>query len=138
MTDDTNTLHIRVERPQDARDHIQERLASIDDGEAIEDRSVLYLKSVADLHRVFSPKNVELLKAVLEQEPRSVREAARLVDRQPSEVSKNLNELEALGMIEFERDGRAKRPVVWYTEFDVEISLPGLDLGGDPDSRALA
>jgi predicted transcriptional regulator len=133
-----NTLHIRVDRPQNARDHIQERLAGIEDGDEIEERSVLYLKSVADLHRVFSPKNMELLKVVLEQEPRSVREAARFVDREPSEVSKNLNELEQLGMIRFEQDGRAKQPVVWYTEFDVEISLPGIDLGTDPDSRALA
>jgi predicted transcriptional regulator len=85
-----NTLHIRVDRPQNARDHIQERLAGIEDGDEIEERSVLYLKSVADLHRVFSPKNMELLKVVLEQEPRSVREAARFVDREPSSLIQEL------------------------------------------------
>ena len=136
MTD--KTLHIRVEQPDTARDRIQERLAAIETGEDVEDRSVLYLKSVADLYRAFSPKNVELLKTILEQEPASGREAARLVDRQPSEVSKNLNELEQLGMIRFEQNGRAKRPVVWYTEVDVEISLQGVDLGMDPDNRLVA
>ena len=136
MTD--KTLHIRVEQPDTARDRIQERLAAIETGEDVEDRSVLYLKSVADLYRAFSPKNVELLKTILEQEPASGREAAQLVDRQPSEVSKNLNELEQLGMIRFEQNGRAKRPVVWYTEVDVEISLQGVDLGMDPDSRLVA
>ena len=136
MTD--KTLHIRVEQPDTARDRIQERLDSIETGEDVEDRSVLYLKSVADLYRAFSPKNVELLKTILEQEPASGREAAQLVDRQPSEVSKNLNELEQLGMIRFEQNGRAKRPVVWYTEVDVEISLQGVDLGMDPDNRLVA
>ena len=136
MTD--KTLHIRVEQPDTARDRIQERLAAIETGEDVEDRSVLYLKSVADLYRAFSPKNVELLKTILEQEPASGREAAQLVDRQPSEVSKNLNELEQLGMIRFEQNGRAKRPVVWYTEVDVEISLQGVDLGMDPDNRLVA
>ena len=136
MTD--KTLHIRVEQPDTARDRIQERLASIETGEDVEDRSVLYLKSVADLYRAFSPKNVELLKTILEQEPASGREAAQLVDRQPSEVSKNLNELEQLGMIRFEQNGRAKRPVVWYTEVDVEISLQEVDLGMDPDNRLVA
>ena len=50
MTD--KTLHIRVEQPHTARDRIQERLAEIETGEDVEDRSVLYLKSVADLYRV--------------------------------------------------------------------------------------
>jgi len=132
------TLHVKVEQPHTARDRIQERLDSIETGRDVEDRLVLYLKTVADLYRVFSPKNVELLKTILEHEPSSGRETARLVDRQPSEVSKNLNELEQLGMIRFEERGRAKRPVVWYTEVDVEISLPGIDLGMDPDSRIVA
>ncbi|MFC7156181.1 hypothetical protein ACFQPA_12080 [Halomarina halobia] len=127
--DATTTLTVRVEPVEQARDRIRARLEAIDQGAAPEDRSVLILKSEADLARVFSEKNMELIRTIAEHEPASMRETARLVGRGIAEVSANLNELEALGVIRFEQDGRSKRPVIWYDEIDVEIPLPTKDSG---------
>jgi predicted transcriptional regulator len=63
------------------------------------------------------------MRAILEYEPESMRAAAELVDRDIKDVHRNLNELEALNVIEFEQAGRAKRPVVRFDEIDVEVSL---------------
>jgi len=73
--------------------------------------------------RVFRSTNLELLEAIVEHEPESIRELARLVDRNPPEVLENVNELADYGLIELEEDGRAKRPVVWYDEIDADIPL---------------
>ena len=51
------------------------------------------------------------------------RELARLLDRGPAEVLDNVNELEDYGLLRLEQEGRAKRPVVWYDELDVEVPL---------------
>lgn len=131
------TLHIRIESPEQARSRVRDRLAAIEGGEDVEDRAVLILKSVDDLSRVFSPKNMELLKTIAEEQPESVRETARIVDRQPSEVSTNLNELESLGVVKFEKHGASKRPTVWYNELSIEVQLPDVDFGTGPNTRAL-
>ena len=39
------------------------------------------------------------------------------------QVHRNLKELEDLGLVEFEDDGRSKRPSVWYDEIAVELPL---------------
>ncbi len=119
----TDTLTIRVEPREQARDHIAERLAAIDRGEEVEDRFVLILESEADLARVFSEKNLELIRTVANHRPASMREAARLTERAIADVSKNLNELETLGLVEFVEEGRSKRPVIWYDEIDVEFPV---------------
>ena len=51
---------------------------------------------------------------------------ASLVERDHKEVHRNLTELEALGVIEFEQAGRSKRPIVRFDEIEIDISV-GLD-----------
>jgi len=38
-------------------------------------------------------------------------------------VLDNVNELEDYGLLRLEQEGRAKRPVVWYDELDIEVPL---------------
>ncbi|MDR5674766.1 hypothetical protein RH858_16725, partial [Halalkaliarchaeum sp. AArc-GB] len=82
--------------------------------------------------RLLSPANLQLLRAIREHEPESMREAADVVDRDFKEVHRNLTELEALNVVEFETDGRAKRPIVRFDEIDVEVSLDAPDTGQAP------
>lgn len=128
----TDTLTIRVEPAEQARDRIHERLAAIDRDEDVEDRSVLILTAEGDLARVFSETNLELIRTIGEHQPASMRETARLVDRAIADVSKNLNELEALGLVEFVEEGRSKRPVIWYDEIAVEFPVPTADADPTP------
>jgi Predicted transcriptional regulator len=60
---------------------------------------------------------------IAQDEPASIREAARLVDRDIKQVSTNLERLAAYNVIEFIEDGRAKRPVVKYDEIDIQLPL---------------
>jgi predicted transcriptional regulator len=67
------------------------------------------------------------LRTTASEKPDSVRDLARRVDRDIKNVSTALNELEELGLIEFETAGRAKRPVVWYDDIAVDIPLVDID-----------
>ena len=67
---------------------------------------------------------IDLINAIAEYEPASIRETARLVDRSPIDVKKNLDELERIGLIRFKEVGGAKRPVVWYNSLNLEVPVP--------------
>lgn len=92
----------------------------------------LSFETTDQLARVFSPRAIDLLRSVARNEPASMREAARLVDRDIKQVSENLERLSRYGVVEFREDGRAKRPVVPYDEID--IRLPLRDESGNSDA----
>lgn len=122
----TRTLHVRIDASPD-HDKIEERIAAVERGEDVEPAEpTLYLESLDTFGRVFRSTNLELLRAIVEHEPSSIRELARVVDRNPPEVLDNVNELEQYGLVEFETDGRAKRPTVPYDDIDVDIPLADL------------
>jgi predicted transcriptional regulator len=120
------TLHIRLVAADDERDGMDELFEALDSGEEIEADAdpVLRVESFATLGRVLRETNLELLDAIAEHRPESVRALARTVDRGPKEVLGNLNELEDYGLIAFEENGRAKRPYLPYDEIDIDIQLP--------------
>lgn len=126
------TLHVKIESADDYRERVHADLQALERGE-LDDESDRYELSLPDeqaLSRLFSASNIELIRTIAEHEPASMRETAELVDRDIKEVHRNLTELERLGFIEFEQVGRAKRPVVWYNEIDVEIDVPAGELSG--------
>jgi predicted transcriptional regulator len=85
----------------------------------------LSFETTDQLAQVFTPRTIDLLQAVAQEEPASIREAARLVNRDIKQVSENLDRLEEYGVVEFVPDGRAKRPVVPYDEIDIQLPLRG-------------
>lgn len=128
-TDDEQdrVMHIRFRRGNE--DRIEETLQALDRGETPEPYLERVYRDVDHLHRVTRPKNLELLRTLVGQRPASIRETARLVGRDVRQVHDNLAELEELGLVEFEEDGRAKRPTVWYDEISVELPLDVPDDG---------
>jgi predicted transcriptional regulator len=126
MTDHT-TLTVRVGDGTKTEDETRDRLRAMGRGEDIEDRHVLVLDDEADLQRLLSPANLDLLRATRKHEPESMRAAADLVDRDFKEVHRNLTELETLNVIEFEQSGRSKRPIVRFDAIDAEITLDTSD-----------
>jgi len=129
---DTITLTIRLESDEEFHEEVRDKLAAIEEGEDIEEPHVLSLPDEQALSRVLSPANLELIRAISTSEPSSMREAARLVERDIKEVSRNLNELAELGVIRFETEGRSKRPVVWFDRIEVDIDVgPVADAGVD-------
>lgn len=126
---DGRTLHIRL---LGAADDLPDTdtgdvAAQIDAGniDDVEPRDpTLRVESLATLGRILRATNLELLEAIAAHEPDSVRATARLVDRGPKEVLQNLNELDDYGLIAFEENGRAKRPVLPYDEIDIRLPFP--------------
>jgi predicted transcriptional regulator len=87
---------------------------------------------------VFTDSTLALLRALNVHEPSSIREAARLVNRDKKNVYDQLRKLAAYGVVEFIEEGNAKRPVVTYDEvvFDFAVSLDSEE--GHTDEPATA
>jgi len=121
----TRTLHVRIGTSPDRSD-LEETFEAFDTAGEEPARSADPTLSVENLEtfgRIFRPTNLELLEAIAEHQPDSIRELARIVDRHPPDVLDNVTELADYGLIEFEEHGRSKRPVIWYDEIDADIPL---------------
>ncbi|EMA39742.1 HVO_A0114 family putative DNA-binding protein [Halococcus hamelinensis] len=119
--DPTRTMHIRFGRGNTER--VEGTLAALDRDETPEPYFERVFRDEDDLHRVTRPKNLELLRTLASERPESIRETARIVERDVRQVHRNLTELVELGLVEFEANGRSKRPSVWYDEIAVELEL---------------
>jgi predicted transcriptional regulator len=122
MTDE-RTLTVRIDAAERTRREARERIAAMERGEDTESRHVLVLEDETALARLVSETNIELLRAIRNHEPTSMRETAALVERDHKEVHRNLTELETLGIVAFEREGRAKRPVVRFDAIEIDIPV---------------
>ncbi|MCU4743360.1 MarR family transcriptional regulator [Natronoglomus mannanivorans] len=117
------TLHVEIGTTTDHSD-LEDSLAALDVGEDVDlQPATLSIENLETFGQIFRPSNLELLEAIVENDPSSIRELAQIVGRHLPEVTNNINELVDYGLVELERDGRAKRPVVWYDEIDVDIRL---------------
>lgn len=119
--DGGRTLFVRFQHGDE--DGLQDTFRALDRGETPEPHFEVVFEDPADIHRVTRPRNLELLRTIVQHEPDSIRETARLVDRDVRQVHDNLAELEALHLLEFEEDGRRKRPTVWYDSIELDLSL---------------
>lgn len=130
----TRTLHVHVGTEPD-RSGLEATLAAVDAGdEPATQPSRLSVESIETFTRVFRPTNMELLEAIAEHDPSSIRELARAVDRHPPEVTENVSELADYGLVELREEGRAKRPIVWYDAIEIEGGVALTDSAFDPAS----
>lgn len=118
-----NTLHITVEPTAAFFEAALDDARRLDDDEVVDDQYVLSLPDEEALERVLSAKNLELVRTIATREPESVRELARLVDRDIKNVSTALNRLAELGLVELHEEGRAKKPTVWYDHVEIDIQV---------------
>jgi len=132
-TTENRIMHIRFGTGN--ADRVEEALAALDRGEEPAPYLERVYRDVDNLHRVTRPKNLELLRVLASERPESIRETARLVDRDVRQVHRNLEELEELDLISLESEGPGKptRPQVWYDEIAVELPLTAGD-GSNEDS----
>jgi len=120
-----NTLIVTVESISAVQQRTAEAFKqALGDGAPAEDAPRrLSFENTDQLAQVFTPRAIDLLQAIAQEEPASIREATRLVDRDIKQVSENLERLEEYGIVEFVDEGRAKRPVVPYDEIDIQLPL---------------
>jgi predicted transcriptional regulator len=118
------TLHIRFREGDD--EALEAALEALDRGDTPDPQLEVVYHDAAAVHQVTRPKSLELLRAIVQHEPESIRATARLVDRDVSQVHRNLSELEDLHLVELVDDGHAKRPTVWYDTIDIDLPLADL------------
>jgi len=120
-----NTLIVTVE----SLGELQRRTADAFEQALADDRPEsdctrrLSFETTDQLAHVFTPRAIDLLQVIAQEEPASIRETARLVDRDIKQVSENLERLEAYEIVEFVDNGRAKQPIVGYDEIDIQLPL---------------
>jgi len=86
----------------------------------------LYFSDVRAMGKVLTPRRLEILKAVRDHRPRSIREVAGLTGRDIKNVAEDLSLLASLGLVEMEATdaaGRRKVPRVEYEALALEVYL---------------
>jgi len=123
--DDTttaDTLLVTVQSDDDLYRDGREAIERLRRGESVNDPDRFAFESSDLLFETFNPRTMALLETIADAAPESIRETARLVDRDVKNVHEELSELERLGVIRFEDSGRSKQPIFPYEE--IVISLP--------------
>ena len=123
-----NTLKITFGEGKEIRENARERLRRAEAGEAGETiqqdvQFLLNFETFADVEQLMRSSNLELLKAIVDEGPESIRQTADAVGRDYKEVHRNLSELESLGVIEFVEDAGSKRPSLRAGAENIEFSF---------------
>lgn len=119
----------------------QAQKAAIERAERWEDgKEVPHVVNFEDRTRVrqlLTNRRMELLEAVMDQPPDSMRELADRLERDVHDVHNDLHLLADYDIIHFEQDGRAKKPYVPYETVRIEVEF-GLPRGDRSESTASA
>lgn len=121
-------LHIRANTTEDDHDgadsegRILFRRLLENDAEGDSEYELVYADPTA-LREVTRPEYLELLRVIVRQEPASIAETARLVDRDPAEVKDRLEALEELWLLVLEPSEAGPRPAVRYDRLTIDLPL---------------
>lgn len=129
-----STLSITVRSSGEFHDDVSDAVELLDRGESVDSTPTLSFGSYDDLMETLTPRVLDLIEAVRREEPGSINETARAVDRDVKNVHEELSRLARLGIVYFEEDGQRKRPVVWFDE--LVINLPFEPGAGDTATAA--
>jgi predicted transcriptional regulator len=129
-----STLVVTVTSSDEFHDEVTAAIESLEHENAVDATPTLSFSSYDDLMATLTPSVLELIEAVRREEPASINETARLVDRDVKNVHEELSRLAHLGIVLFEEEGQRKRPVVWFDE--LVINLPFDSDAGDTATAA--
>ncbi|SDY52646.1 HVO_A0114 family putative DNA-binding protein [Halopenitus persicus] len=129
-----STLVVTVKTSNEFHEDVTDGIEALERGDAADSTPTLSFTSYDDLLETLTPRVLELIEAIRREEPASINETARVVDRDVKNVHEELSRLAQLGIIFFEEDGQRKRPVVWFDE--LVINLPFDPEAGDAAAAA--
>ena len=116
-----STLVVTVQSSGEFHADVRSAIQALARGETVESSPTLAFESYDELMTTLTPRVLELVEAIRRDEPGSINEAARVVDRDVKNVHEELSRLAQLGIIYYEEEGRSKRPVVWFDELVIEL-----------------
>jgi len=129
-----STLVVTVKSSSEFHDDVTDGIETLKRGDAVDSTPTLSFTSYDDLMETLTPRVLDLIEAIRQEQPASINETARVVDRDVKNVHEELSRLAQLGIIFFEEDGQSKRPVVWFDE--LVINLPFDPEAGDTATAA--
>ena len=129
-----STLVVTVKSSSEYHDDVTDGIEALERGDAVDATPTLSFTSYDDLMETLTPRVLDLIEAIRREEPVSINETARVVDRDVKNVHEELSRLAQLGIIFFEEDGQSKRPVVWFDK--LLINLPFDPEAGDRATAA--
>ena len=124
-----STLVVTVKMSSEYHDNVTDGIEALEQGDTVDSTPTLSFANYDDLMDTLTPRVLDLIEAIRREEPASINETARVVDRDVKNVHEELSRLAQLGIIFFEEDGQSKRPVVWFDE--LVINLPFDPEAGD-------
>ncbi|WP_276299213.1 hypothetical protein [Halorussus lipolyticus] len=116
MTEHKNILLVTVGGGEEMYEEGLEAIRQLEDGESVGKPTTVTFANEKQLGEVFDERTYTLLRVIRENSPDSIRETARLVERDVKNVHQELTQLEALGIIRFDQEGQSKRPVFPYDD----------------------
>lgn len=124
-TDQPETEQVLEIRVQNFDSFAAESIAALDEAVSTRegDPSVLAFETPRQALRLLSDARFELLETIRAENPESIRELARLVERDVSTVHKDIELLADHGIVELRSEGRNKRPTVAYEEIHIDVDL---------------
>ncbi len=87
------------------------------------DEPKIWFESIKSMAQILSSENQALLKIILENEPKSLKELETLTGRAKSNLSRTLRTLERYGIVELHKEQQSLVPEVLATNFRVEFRL---------------
>ena len=124
-----STLVVTVRTSGEYHDDVTDGIKALEQSDTVDSTPTLSFTNYDDLMETLTPRVLDLIEAIRREEPASINETARVVDRDVKNVHEELSRLAQLGIIFFEQDGQSKRPVVWFDE--LLINLPFGPEAGD-------
>ncbi|WP_256545615.1 HVO_A0114 family putative DNA-binding protein [Halobellus inordinatus] len=118
-----STLVVTVKSSSEFHVDVTDGVEALERGDAADSTPTLSFTSYDDLMETLTPRVLDLIEAIRREEPTSINETARVVDRDVKNVHQELSRLAQLGIIFFEEDGQRKRPVVWFDELVINLSF---------------
>lgn len=123
--DAASTLVVTVETDQQIRDDVRDAIEAMESGESVDSTPKLSFTSYEELLKTFTATTLDLIETIRREEPTSINETARAVNRDVKNVHEQLIRLDSLNVIYFEEDGQSKRPVVWFDELVMRVPFTG-------------
>ena len=87
------------------------------------DEPKIWFESVKSMAQILSNENQELLKTILTNNPKSLKELENLTGRAKSNLSRTLKTLERYGIVKLHKENNALVPEVKATQFKVEFGF---------------
>ena len=83
----------------------------------------IWFESLQAMAQVLSNENQQLLRTIIAQKPKSIKELESITGRKSSNLSRTLKTMEHYGIVELSKQKKSVVPKVNVTDFKVEFGL---------------